>query len=93
VKTKRKPKGAVPAPLTAFWDTSGIVLLCCFQPNRLRRDSLRGSTRGKLFGGRPQSKPSAPSIVDPRRAFDTEGKPAGTRVSVNVLERHGTGAR
>jgi uncharacterized protein len=29
MKTKKKP--AAPSTLTAFWDTSGIVPLCCFQ--------------------------------------------------------------
>lgn len=32
MKTKRQRKAAATTPLTAFWDTSGIVPLCCFQP-------------------------------------------------------------
>jgi uncharacterized protein len=32
MKPKRQRKAAATNPLTAFWDTSGIVPLCCFQP-------------------------------------------------------------
>ena len=36
MKTKRQRKAATTTPLTAFWDTSGIVPLCCFQPQSAR---------------------------------------------------------
>jgi len=36
MKTKQKRKAAPATPLTAFWDTSGIVPLCCFQPQSAR---------------------------------------------------------
>ena len=32
MKTKAKRSVQSPNPLAAFWDTSGIVPLCCFQP-------------------------------------------------------------
>lgn len=32
MKTKSKRKVQSPGVLTAFWDTSGLVPLCCFQP-------------------------------------------------------------
>lgn len=36
MKAKRQRKAAATAPLTAFWDTSGIIPLCCFQPQSAR---------------------------------------------------------
>lgn len=36
MKTKPRRKTAASTPLTAFWDTSGIVPLCCFQPHSAR---------------------------------------------------------
>lgn len=36
MKPKRQRKAAATIPLTAFWDTSGIVPLCCFQPQSAR---------------------------------------------------------
>jgi hypothetical protein len=36
MKTKPRRKTAASIPLTAFWDTSGILPLCCFQPQSAR---------------------------------------------------------
>ena len=36
MKTKRQLKAAATAPLTAFWDTSGIIPLCCCQSQSAR---------------------------------------------------------
>ncbi|MEK6406294.1 MAG: type II toxin-antitoxin system VapC family toxin [Acidobacteriota bacterium] len=36
MRTKRQRKAAAATPLTAFWDTSGIVPLCCYQPQSAR---------------------------------------------------------
>lgn len=37
---RQSPKRA--APLTAFWDTSGIVPLCCFQPQTGQANRIAG---------------------------------------------------
>ncbi|HEX6045069.1 MAG TPA: PIN domain-containing protein [Pyrinomonadaceae bacterium] len=48
--TKRTRKS--PAPITAFWDTSGLVPLCCFQPQTAQaRQTARTYSRQVVWWG------------------------------------------
>jgi len=49
-----KTKGArkVPQPITAFWDTSALVPLCCFQPQSAQaRQAARSYSRQVVWWG------------------------------------------
>jgi len=50
MKTKRRRKTL--APMTAFWDTSGLVPLCCFQPQSAQaRQAVRTYSRQVVWWG------------------------------------------
>lgn len=80
--SRKRPAAATSAILTAFWDTSGIVPLCCFQPQTAKaRQAARTYSRQVVWWGTVvEAVSSFNRIVREGHLSNKEGKQAFARL-------------